>query len=435
MAAIAQTLPESHGGFTWFWEWLRDELAPYPGRIALVARMVAAATVVMIITMTFRVPYGAYGVIFTLILSRESLKATATAVRAVSVGVILAGAYVVLGATLVVGNETLRVLWVIGTFFLAFYVTSALRNYTPAAIRFGYLSVITVPLWDSHISADSKIENTLWAVGALTAASVMMLLLEIAFAALRRTDDLTDAITERLICVQEMLEDYQDGRPVDASPRSHVARLAMVGISRLRQMLWHSTYEAQRAQQLAAVVALVGRLTDIAANLAQFTSGISDDDRLRVARLACSVGEIRVAITSGVVPQITKMSVAIDAPTSLPLLHELEKTVSLIAEVFTHSQSLNTYALPEAEKYSDPAPQFPGMLANTEHIKFGLRGCVAASCCYIIYNVLFWPEIATALTTCFVTALTTIGASHQKQFLRFAGALTGGIGVGIGAQV
>ena len=88
----------------------------------------------------------------------------------------------------------------------------------------------------------SKIENTLWAVGALMAASVMMLLLEIAFAALRRTDDLTDAITERLICVQEMLEDYQDGRPVDASSRSQVAQLAMVGISRLR----HSRYEPQR---------------------------------------------------------------------------------------------------------------------------------------------------------------------------------------------
>jgi multidrug resistance protein MdtO len=34
-----------------------------------------------------------------------------------------------------------------------------------------------------------------------------------------------------------------------------------------------------------------------------------------------------------------------------------------------------------------------------------------------------------------LTALTTIGASHQKQFLRFAGALIGGFVIGIGAQV
>jgi len=39
------------------------------------------------------------------------------------------------------------------------------------------------------------------------------------------------------------------------------------------------------------------------------------------------------------------------------------------------------------------------------------------------------------MTTCCLTALTTIGASHQKQFLRFAGALIGGFVIGIGAQV
>jgi len=39
------------------------------------------------------------------------------------------------------------------------------------------------------------------------------------------------------------------------------------------------------------------------------------------------------------------------------------------------------------------------------------------------------------VTTCVLTALTTIGASHQKQILRIAGALIGGFGIGMGAQV
>ncbi len=80
-------------------------------------------------------------------------------------------------------------------------------------------------------------------------------------------------------------------------------------------------------------------------------------------------------------------------------------------------------------------PLVPGALSNSEHIKFGLRGCMAASLCYIIYNSLFWPGIATAVTTCQLTALSTIGASRQKQILRFAGALIGGAGIGMGAQV
>ena len=47
-----------------YWEFLKEELTPYPGRAALVARMVMAATLVMIITMTFRLPYGAYCAIY-----------------------------------------------------------------------------------------------------------------------------------------------------------------------------------------------------------------------------------------------------------------------------------------------------------------------------------------------------------------------------------
>ncbi|MBV8052494.1 MAG: FUSC family protein, partial [Acidobacteriaceae bacterium] len=64
-----------------------------------------------------------------------------------------------------------------------------------------------------------------------------------------------------------------------------------------------------------------------------------------------------------------------------------------------------------------------------------LRGCLAASACYIIYNAIAWPGISTAVTTCFFTALSTVGSSRQKQVLRFGGALVGGFLIGMGAQI
>jgi multidrug resistance protein MdtO len=64
-----------------------------------------------------------------------------------------------------------------------------------------------------------------------------------------------------------------------------------------------------------------------------------------------------------------------------------------------------------------------------------MKGCLAASLCYIIYNVIDWPGISTAVTTCLVTALSTIGPSRQKQILRLAGALAGGVLIGMGSQV
>ena len=62
-------------------EFLKEELAPYPGRGILVTRMVVAATIAMIMVMTFRVLYGAYGALFALTISRENPEATVKAVK------------------------------------------------------------------------------------------------------------------------------------------------------------------------------------------------------------------------------------------------------------------------------------------------------------------------------------------------------------------
>lgn len=69
MAFFVQTLRPPNGA-RWLWQWLTDELAPYPGRAILVARMVASATLVMIISMTFRLPYAPYAALFALNVSR-----------------------------------------------------------------------------------------------------------------------------------------------------------------------------------------------------------------------------------------------------------------------------------------------------------------------------------------------------------------------------
>ena len=77
----------------------------------------------------------------------------------------------------------------------------------------------------------------------------------------------------------------------------------------------------------------------------------------------------------------------------------------------------------------------PDAFVNPEHFKFALKGCLAASGCYLIYNSIAWPGISTAVTTCLLTGLSTIGASRQKQILRLAGALVGGFLIGMGSQI
>src|SRR5262245_4711543 len=145
-----ETLPVA-----WFVEFLRDELAPYAGRSAVVARMVIVSTVVMIITMTFRLPYGTLSAFYALIISRESLQSTKNAATMLAVVIAVAASYVVVGGVASQGDPMLRLLWIIGTFFAMFFAVSTITNYA-AATGFGFLIAFTIPLWDLPVPQRSR---------------------------------------------------------------------------------------------------------------------------------------------------------------------------------------------------------------------------------------------------------------------------------------
>jgi len=442
MALLAQTAPAPPHPTAWFRDFLKDELTPYPERAALVARMVIAATVVMLITMTFRVPYGAYASLYALTISRESPQTTGKAVKSIIAAFVLGGAYVLISALFFPGDPLLRLLWVIGSLFASFYAISTMTNYG-ASTRFGYLIVITVPLWDSHIPAELKVEGTLWAVWAITIASVVAALGALVFRALRPGDELVSAIAERFASVEELLNCYSAHRPVDDATEKRVARLAMLGTSRLRRTLRRSTHSEQYREQMGAVMVLAGRLVDIAANLTQLRVQIASDDRQRIRALAASIASIHADLLKGRVPGRIEVNSENKTSRGVPLLREMEKTVALIPMVFSGSGSIGAYAPspPADEPAHEPEHEqrstffVADALSNPEHLKFGLKGCLAASLCYILYSSVDWPGISTAITTCLLTALSTVGASRQKQVLRFAGAIGGGVVAGMGAQV
>jgi len=431
MATAAQAISSPKSPFHWLWRFLNEELSPYPGRGALVARIVVATTIMMIITLVFRLPYGAYGAIFAMTISRENPKATVNAAKTIVVAFAFSVLYVLAGAMLFLADPTTRLVWVIGTFFLMFYALRVVNNYTAAA-RFGYLLIITIPLWDEHISAELRVENTLWAFGVISFASIIAALTELVYANLRPHDDLVQSIAERLAAIEDLLNCYIESHPVDARIEKNITRLALVGTSRLRSFLQRSDYPPHYAEQMGAVVALVGRLVDIAANLSRLKIDASDDDRLQIRQLANKIAGVRAALIQRRVPNPIDMERAFHG---VPLLQELEATVSLVPAVFSGSQSLSAFAPQPAS--GDLSSRFfvPDALSNPEHFKFALRGCLAASLCYIIYNAKDWPGISTSVTTCFLTALSTIGSSHQKQILRIAGAIVGGLVLGIGAQI
>ena len=69
----------------------------------------------------------------------------------------------------------------------------------------------------------------------------------------------------------------------------------------------------------------------------------------------------------------------------------------------------------------------PDAFDNPDYVRFAIKGTLAAFICYMAFIGFDYPGIYTSVITCFVVALSTIGASNQKGILRFGGAAVGGL--------
>src|SRR5271166_4279755 len=105
-AALPATAPSKtiDEAGAWFWQFLKSELAPYPGRAWVVARITIAATLTMIAVMTFKFPFGFLGAIFTFFLSRESPSLTLRSGIRTAVMNIVGMAYTLVGVAMLVGS-------------------------------------------------------------------------------------------------------------------------------------------------------------------------------------------------------------------------------------------------------------------------------------------------------------------------------------------
>jgi multidrug resistance protein MdtO len=433
MATAAQSVSATPSSLSWLGEFLKHELSPYPGRTALVARMVIAATLVMVICMVFRIPYAFQGAIYALIVSRESSQATFKSAASILALTGIGGAYLLASAWFVISIPTLHLLWVIASFFLGFYAISTFTNFG-ASSTFAIMICVGVPLWDRLLSAETNVEDTLWLCLACAIGVVVTVAVEILFSRIKPGQDIVSGVAERLVAVENLLVRFSNNS-VDRPTQANVVRLAMVGTSMFRRILQRSTYAPNYAEQMGAVIALTGRLVDLAANL-RSPDHLSVDDRAQIRLLAENVGRVRSALLAEGAPLLNAFHVTQGhAPHGIPLVAEMETTLQLMKEVLIGARALNIFA-PQPSSV-DPSPPFlvRDAFTNVAHIQFALKGCLTAGLCYIIYNGVDWPGISTAVTTCFLTALSTVGSSRQKQVLRISGAVVGGFLIGMGAQV
>src|SRR6201991_5060972 len=145
-----------------FWHLIRKELTPYPGRAWVVGRVTIASTIVMLLVMTFQLPGGFLGAIFALFLTRENPMATFRAGFRAVAAFLIATAYSIVTAALLIDEPLTHFLWIIVSLFIAFYLIRVLEDYG-TAVAFGFMVAGAIPLWDeTALNVNERLENTLW---------------------------------------------------------------------------------------------------------------------------------------------------------------------------------------------------------------------------------------------------------------------------------
>lgn len=437
LPAVAQSRRLDDAG-AWFWQFLKTELAPYPGRTWVVGRITIAATITMVVVMTFRIPYGFLGAIYTLFLTRENPTLTFRAgIKTLAVYAI-AAVYTIVGIMTMVDDPLTHLLWIVTSLFLAFYLIRILPDYF-TAVGFGFMLAAAIPLWDETLlTVNQRTENTLWVGFSVVVGAAVTVAVEYVFRRVHPITDLTQALTSRLQAVEDVLRQVAAGQPISSKVEKEISLYSALGTSRVRRQLLRSGYEPQFIARMNVAVALLGRLTDLAASLRIVrpqTGAIQVADRERCLRLADEVSRLRRDLEQRQLPCAVEIA-GQPEPSDLPLLPEMERTVGLIPHAFSGTENADDVYLPAPLSPEGRAGLFvPDAFSNSDHLKFAIRGTAATLLAYVTYQAINWPGLSTAVATCIITALSTIGASRQKQFLRLGGAIIGGFIFGMGAQV
>ena len=431
MATTAPSLPQKRTAWQWSAEFLRDELRFYPGRAGKIARITISCILTFIVLETFRIPGEVFGVIAVFLISRDtpsdSIRTTIDSLLATTTGVLI----VVAGAAIFADSRFIHLVFLILGYFLLFFLIRTSVNPIVApnmAVGFYAASVI----WDGTSSPQAQVEGSLWVLLSVCLGLVIACFVELAFVRRGPFEQLLRDVDERIHAAADVFLNFCEERDqaLKRDALEKIASLAVVGTGRLRREMQvitkNHSYSLIYYAALSTVIALTGRLVDVAATLDVVATQPSEKDRRRLLALFDDCERIRVALLSGETLEPSPIQYAHEYSAGVPALPVLERTVWLFPVAFQHAGTSGVPSVPSFDGVSKTRLLVNDAFTNPEYLRFAVKGTLAAATCYIIYSAVDWPGISTAVLSCLITALSTIGASKQKQFMRLSGAFVGG---------
>ena len=403
-------LAESRGSRRPFLEMLALELAPRAGRWAAVARIATGSAITVAIAMVFQIPQPTYMAYIVFLISKDEKSATVTSALGGLAAVTLA-IFLVFGLELIdTAEPALRLPLMAAATFAAMFTA---RTFALGPISFlaGFVVVLLQSLVDDVPSPEALTRATLWAWVVVFVPVAVTVIVNLLFG--------QDAVAFMARTVRKVLTEWEI-----SLARGDYHKSLPDWRARLVPLLETAQHGAEKGLRTGRLtVSVIRALLDA---LVIFEA-LPDD--LPVAlreELASRLRACRQAIGSDAAPPMPQMADA-----------SVDMLPAVIAVRSTLSDLLGAIGRPDSQPEHNEAPHparrlfVADALNNPAHWQFALKTTMAVMISYVIYTLLDWPGLRTAIVTCFFVALSSLGETVHKLVLRLSGAVMGGLIAGL----
>ncbi|HVJ55367.1 MAG TPA: FUSC family protein [Aliidongia sp.] len=401
-----------------FLSFLREELAPRPGRLAAVARISAGCTLVVAIAMVYQIPLPAYMAYAVFLVSKGETASTLLTGVAAALAFTIAIALTLTFYTLDASEPALRLpLMALSTFIAMFLVRTSTLG--PIAFLAGFVLVLSQTLLDRipSLEALTRLVLWLWVVVMVPVAVTVILNLLIGQnpARLARRTALT------------LLRAFADALVRDDFSLLHPHQDAAIELIELRQRA--EMFDRSLHVHAQADGASIEALAEFMALFQALPPGLPIETRLPMAEAceACARALERNEAPALPLPGPSEATMASLSSTARPIIVAMGNVLARLGNELAARRS----AVATKEVAAPRSLLFPDAFSNPDHARYALKTTIAVMAAYIIYSGLDWPGISTAITTCFFVALGSLGETVHKLTLRLAGALIGGLAGGL----
>ncbi|HZE36398.1 MAG TPA: FUSC family protein, partial [Candidatus Eisenbacteria bacterium] len=413
------------------------ELTPTPGRLGATLRLTLACTAATVPIMIHHIPHGLVVMIVMYLITKEDTTATLLGSVLGVIGVTLGFALALL-AWQVALETAWRLAFVflfatMGLYIRRIVVLGAIGSAigVPAAMAMVLPDILPVP------NVEAMTEFVLWLWWCIVLGLAVNLGVQLLLSPGDPLVLLRRALAERLRAAEEATQQLLGRRSTGESPSAQpsLTSLTIAGTSDMLTLLQMASlrhaWARQHRPELGALISLVDQLVTAAAALEASRPVVSGEDlRARLERVAGQCARVARALADTSLQWPTKPTEIELPPVShapaIPALAAMERALREIAVAMPRRDKLGL--LQGASKPPrKPSLLVPDAFSNPEYAQFALRGGLACLICDVTLVGFNYPGIYTSVITCFVVALSTVGASAQKGILRFAGAAVGGL--------